>query len=977
MWSLLLFCSVTVIIAGVCGETFKCPDGWLASPVPRSCVKVFQQKRSWVDARKMCQAVNADLVRIPNDKMNSFVAGLLNTTGDTKYWIGLHDRVTERTFKWLDDTNKPSYTNWANKQPNNYRSNKGQDQDCAEIGTFTPKWQDDWCYRRSRFICETTFSCPKGWTRSSESGTCLQVYKTKLSWARARAYCKVQSGDLVKILNRAMNTLVVDLINFGEINKDKVWIGLHDRGIEGRFYWLDETQAPSYLNWANAQPNNFRGKQDCVEIGTFSPRWQDDYCMVSARFVCERPPDKQTFPRTTLPSSNKSTTVSSTTKTTPRRVQTSTTVSNTTKTTPRRVQTSTTVSSTTKTTPRRVQTSTTTTTTTTTTTNRTVKTSRKAPAVADWHSAWVMDPKSNSLFKVSSDAQPWSIARAICQHTGGDLVKIRDQEMNDFVAGLIRARGSGSYWLGLQRNQTTTPDSTQVRYENWAPNATSGSGLSSSQGGLTCVQIGPTLPLWQLASCSEQRKFVCEKNAMDHWRPMIIQTSSSVPSTTTTTPHSVQTSVAVPSTTTTTPHSVQTSVAVPSTTTTTPRSVQTSDSVPSTTTTTTRSVQTSLASTNSSTDRIIPQTAQTSTSKTDRVNTTLSGDWSFNPASGTMMRASQDKKTWVDARAVCQTEGGELAEIQDPHTNAFVADLISSNGGGPHWIGLNDRREENRFVWLDKNEEVRYTNWARKQPDNYQNKSNAKSGQDCVEIGTFTLQWQDEVCTTKSKYVCERLPSTTSKPGTNIRCPDGWSASPASGSCVKLYRGEKSWSGGRAVCQAYGGDLVIIHSDAMNTYVAGLISKGESRQFWLGLHDTNGDGKFLWLDSKDKVPYTNWANRQPSSYAQKESKNAKRCAVMGTPDNKWRVDVCSKPSSFVCEMTTRVLPSAHRGGGSGSPPSLIIGIIACVCLVGAGVAAVVTYRRKLTRKPFTSNNTTVSFTNLVDESVYDESSSNV
>ena len=37
------------------------------------------------------------------------------------------------------------------------------------------------------------------------------------------------------------------------------------------------------------------------------------------------------------------------------------------------------------------------------------------------------------------------------------------------------------------------------------------------------------------------------------------------------------------------------------------------------------------------------------------------------------MRASQDKKTWVDARAVCQTEGGELAEIQDPHTNAFVA----------------------------------------------------------------------------------------------------------------------------------------------------------------------------------------------------------------------------------------------------------------------------------------------------------------
>ena len=56
----------------------------------------------------MCNVMNAILLHYVEVFENLWycIAGLLNTTGDTKYWIGLHDRVTERTFKWLDDTNK-------------------------------------------------------------------------------------------------------------------------------------------------------------------------------------------------------------------------------------------------------------------------------------------------------------------------------------------------------------------------------------------------------------------------------------------------------------------------------------------------------------------------------------------------------------------------------------------------------------------------------------------------------------------------------------------------------------------------------------------------------------------------------------------------------------------------------------------------------------------------------------------------------
>ena len=50
-------------------------------------------------------------------------------------------------------------------------------------------------------------------------------------------------------------------------------------------------------------------------------------------------------------------------------------------------------------------------------------------------SAWILSPASMTYVKLYKEEQTWTGARSVCQAEGGDLVKILDQSMNDFVTG--------------------------------------------------------------------------------------------------------------------------------------------------------------------------------------------------------------------------------------------------------------------------------------------------------------------------------------------------------------------------------------------------------------------------------------------------------------------------------------------------------------------------------------------------------------
>ena len=57
-------------------------------------------------------------------------------------------------------------------------------------------------------IVSIVASCPSGWIKSTQSGTCIKLYQDKKSWTDARAACQAAGGDLVKILDDSMNQFI-------------------------------------------------------------------------------------------------------------------------------------------------------------------------------------------------------------------------------------------------------------------------------------------------------------------------------------------------------------------------------------------------------------------------------------------------------------------------------------------------------------------------------------------------------------------------------------------------------------------------------------------------------------------------------------------------------------------------------------------------------------------------------------------------
>ena len=52
-----------------------CPTGWIESTQSGTCIKLYEDKKSWTNARAACQAAGGDLVKILDDSMNDFIWG--------------------------------------------------------------------------------------------------------------------------------------------------------------------------------------------------------------------------------------------------------------------------------------------------------------------------------------------------------------------------------------------------------------------------------------------------------------------------------------------------------------------------------------------------------------------------------------------------------------------------------------------------------------------------------------------------------------------------------------------------------------------------------------------------------------------------------------------------------------------------------------------------------------------------------------
>ncbi|KAL9966601.1 hypothetical protein ACROYT_G024703 [Oculina patagonica] len=106
---------------------------------------------------------------------------------------------------------------------------------------------------------------------------------------------------------------------------------------------------------------------------------------------------------------------------------------------------------------------------------------------------------------------------------------------------------------------------------------------------------------------------------------------------------------------------------------------------------------------------------------------------------------------WTDARKACKSDSGDLLSVANELEMRLIN--LESERFVYHrqhlWIGLNDQRDEDQFVWSDGTpfNQTSYKNWGPGEPNNHD------GAEHCVVM--FNKVWEDSDCAKEYGYICE------------------------------------------------------------------------------------------------------------------------------------------------------------------------------------------------------------------------------
>jgi hypothetical protein len=124
---------------GVCQRT-----GWAVRASDGHAYRLWTRAVPFAEAEAACSAIGAHLVTLSDTSERAFVRGVAR---GASAWIGLEDRGTEGSFRWV--TGEPvRETAWAPGEPNN-----AGDEDCAQL-VRDDTWNDLSCATALPFVCE-------------------------------------------------------------------------------------------------------------------------------------------------------------------------------------------------------------------------------------------------------------------------------------------------------------------------------------------------------------------------------------------------------------------------------------------------------------------------------------------------------------------------------------------------------------------------------------------------------------------------------------------------------------------------------------------------------------------------------------------------------------------------------------------------------------------------------------------------------
>lgn len=205
--------------------------------------------------------------------------------------------------------------------------------------------------------------------------------------------------------------------------------------------------------------------------------------------------------------------------------------------------------------------------------------------------------------------------------------------------------------------------------------------------------------------------------------------------------------------------------------------------------------------------------------------------------------------TWHEAKLLCEKMGGHLATITSSEENAAIASYFPTSGCSAYWIGATDENHEGTWKWIT-DELWDYTNWSISQPDN------SGGVEHYLELWDYGNSWNDNQDGTNSTtglkgFICEYNDESPAKVIVN------------GNKIYALYNYTYTFNDAENFCQAIGGHLVSINSEAENNIVKELLYSGLMERYWIGCSDTASEGNWAWTDGSS-FSYNNWALGEPN-----------------------------------------------------------------------------------------------------------------
>lgn len=251
--------------------------------------KLVAQKMKWDEARRQCQADDADLASILNPVTQAFSSLLIHKYGEP-VWIGLNNNLTQGRFQWVDNW-RLSFTKWGKNEP---KMNQG----CVYID-IDGLWKTGPCSDTYYSLCKVSQevaptqppqlpgNCPEPKRRRTWlpfRGHCYSFnYAVVDNWAHASVECVRMGGSLVSIEDPVENQFITETIDLLQDDAKSFWIGLH-KSYQGQWMWINN-DVLDYTNWKQGSPSS----DDCVEIRSDTGKWNSYSCMRYKSYICKTP----------------------------------------------------------------------------------------------------------------------------------------------------------------------------------------------------------------------------------------------------------------------------------------------------------------------------------------------------------------------------------------------------------------------------------------------------------------------------------------------------------------------------------------------------------------------------------------------------------------------------------------------------------------------------------------------------------------